>query len=170
MPSLTAPGPTPADIAMFEAATLRVPDHMSLTPFRVLHFHGDNRHQLGSIFLAAAQAEAMGDVAEKRAAELPLRAPSVFVVVTDYKSEEKVPRQEQFASAACAAYAIVQTAFVQELGAIWRTGPYAESSTVKNALQIGDNDIVGFIYVGTPTTTTPIKPAKTISVFSEPSL
>jgi len=165
MPRLIAPGPTPADLELLQAAALRVPDHMNLVPYQFFVLQGEELEKLGQVFQRAAQNENMGDQAVARAPELPLRAPLVFVLTTRYQSNDKVPRAEQFASAACAGHAVLQMAFVQGYGAVWRTGPYAESNTVKEALGVANEDIVGFIYIGTPAVATPIKPAKTETVF-----
>ena len=80
---------------------------------------------------------------------------------------QKVPRQEQYASAACAMMAMQQMAFALGLGAVWRTGVYAESDHMKEALGIAlTDDIVGFLYVGTPAVPTPIKTEKGKNGFS----
>lgn len=166
MPSLTEPAPTPVDLEIFEAAALRVPDHKHLVPFRLISFQKDEQNVLGTIFQRAAEKENMGETAVARAQELPLRAPLLIAVVTQYKLDQGIPKVEQFATAACAAHAVVQAAFVQGYGAIWRTGPYAESKEVKAQLKCSDEDIVGFIYLGTPTTNIPTKPAKQHQVLS----
>jgi hypothetical protein len=45
---------------------------------------------------------------------------------------------------------ILQAAFAQDLGAMWRTGDAAYDNTVRNAFGIESDDlIVSFIYVGT---------------------
>ncbi|RTE87270.1 MULTISPECIES: nitroreductase family protein [Gammaproteobacteria] len=164
MPMLVSPGPTPADLELFHAAALRVPDHKSLVPYRLITFQGDELKLLGDIYYEAALEEEYGDQAINRAKELPLRAPMIITVVTNYQDDQGIPRAEQFATAACAAHSIVQAAFVQGYGAIWRTGPYAESDTVKKRLGIDGEDIVGFVYLGTPKVDIPIKPSKPQSV------
>ncbi|RUO44061.1 nitroreductase [Aliidiomarina taiwanensis] len=165
MPRLVEPAPTPADLELFEAAALRVPDHMSLTPYQVIVFRGEHLVELGDLFRATAEHEELGENAIERAASLPLRAPMILMVSTRYQEHKSVPRDEQLASAACAAHAIVQMAFTQGYGAVWRTGPYAESQFLKEQLGIAEEDILGFIYVGTPAVPTPIKPAKDKKIF-----
>lgn len=168
MPRLQAPAPTPADIELMKAAALRVPDHMSLVPYEFLLFEGEARVWLGDVFRAAATQENLGEQAVTRAPQLPLRAPLVMVVVTKYQEHPSVPFKEQFASAACAAFAVEQMAFTQGYGAVWRTGPYAESDTVKDALKVSkQNDILGFLYIGTPPVDVPIKPAKDADIFRQ---
>ncbi len=167
MPRLIEPGPTPADMELFEAAALRVPDHMSLTPYQVVVFRDEKRAELGDLFRATAEYEDLGEQTVARAASLPMRSPLILMVTTQYQDHDKVPKQEQYASAACAAHAILQMAFTQGFGAVWRTGPYAESQFLKDQLGISDEDILAFIYIGTPAVPTPIKPAKDKKVFVE---
>lgn len=167
MPRLVEPAPSDEDLALLEAAALRVPDHMSLTPYQVISFQGEYRAELGDIYQAAAEYEGFSDQAIAKAASLPLRAPLVLMVATNYQDNDKVPTEEQYASAACAAHAILQMAFALGYGAIWRTGPYAQSQFVKDQLELEDNDILGFIYIGTPAMDIPIKPAKDVTVFRE---
>ncbi|MBA3989145.1 MAG: nitroreductase [Idiomarina sp.] len=167
MPRLIAPGPDAHSLALIQQAALRVPDHMALMPVRCDIVQGDSLIALGHLFEKAARTEpgfSSQDV--DRAAQLPLRAPMLIVVSTAYQAHDKVPKAEQFATAACATMAMQQACFAQGLGAIWRSGPYTHSATVKAGLGIADHDdIVGFLYVGTPAVPTPIKPAKENTIF-----
>lgn len=167
MPRLTEPAPSADDLALFEAAALRAPDHMSLVPYQVLVFSGEKRLDLGDLYRAAAEYEELGEQTIARASALPLRAPLVLLVATKYQDHDKVPKHEQYASAACAAHAIVQMAFTLGYGAIWRTGPYAESQFLKEQLGLAEEDILGFIYIGTAAVDVPVKPAKEQKIFTE---
>ncbi|MGX5914112.1 nitroreductase family protein [Aliidiomarina sp. Khilg15.8] len=167
MPRLIAPAPDKAAIEIIERAALRVPDHMNLTPYRCQLVEGDNLAALGRVFQQAAEQEAgFSDRDRERAAQLPLRAPLLIVVSTRYQSHPAVPFPEQLASAACATMAMQQACFALNYGAIWRSGAYAESATVRQALGIdAPNEIVGFLYVGTPAVPTPIKPEREQALF-----
>ncbi|RUO38385.1 nitroreductase [Aliidiomarina shirensis] len=166
MPRVVGPGPSAQQLAQLEAAALRVPDHMNLTPYTCLIYQGSELHNLSELFAATAKLEGLTEAEQARAPQLPLRAPCIIIVATEYKDEPKVPRHEQYASAACATMAMQQMAFTQGLGAVWRTGIYAESDHMKSALGISvSEDIVGFLYIGTPAVPTPIKPSKQKSVF-----
>lgn len=171
MPRLVAPGPSEQQLAQLEAAALRVPDHMNLTPYTCFIYQGSDLPTLSEIFAATAKLEGLTEAEQARAPQLPMRAPCIIVVATQYKDEPKVPRHEQYASAACATMAMQQMAFAQGLGAVWRTGVYAESEHMKAALAIAPtDDIVGFLYIGTPSVPTPIKPSKQKSVFRRHSI
>lgn len=166
MPKLIEPGPDATAIRLLEQAALRVPDHLQLTPYRCLLFQGAERAWLGDLYARAAHEEQLSARDQQRAAELPLRAPLIITCVTHYQNAPKVPLHEQYASAACATMAMQQMAFSLGYGAIWRTGPYAESATVAQGLGLAANDqIVAFLYVGTPAVPTPIKPAKQKRIF-----
>lgn len=169
MPRVVAPGPDQQQLELLEAAALRVPDHMNLTPYECTVYQGEQLQRLSEIFTAVAGLEGLSDAEQSRAAQLPLRAPCLLIVSTRYVEEPKVPRQEQYASAACAMMAMQQMAFALGLGAVWRTGVYAESDHMKEALGIAlTDDIVGFLYVGTPAVPTPIKPKKEKRIFKLP--
>lgn|SRR5690554_297452 len=161
MPRLVAPGPTPAQLDFMFAAASRAPDHMMLQPYRMIVFANEQLAQLGEIFAQAAQQRGDAETQVQRAKELPARAPLVIAVAMKYQEHEKVPRDEQFACAACATLLLQQAAFAQGLGAIWRTGWFANDEGVKQALGLTAQDaILGFLYVGTPVVDTPIKPNK----------
>lgn len=163
MPRLIEPGPSAEQFELLLKAAGRAPDHMALMPYEFIVFSGDQRLQLGQVFQRAAERKGLADGPCAQASQLPLRAPLVIVIAMKYQKHEKVPRDEQFASAACAALLMQQAAFAQDLGAIWRTGWFAEDNGVKNELGLAATDaIVGFLYVGTPAVPTPIKPDKDI--------
>ena len=92
-------------------------------------------------------------------AKIPFRAPLIITACLRYQKHDKVPRDEQFATTACALMAMQQAAFAQGLGAIWRTGWPAQSDYVREQFKCSEDDeIVGFLYIGTPAVPTPIKP------------
>lgn len=71
-----------------------------------------------------------------------------------------MPHIEQFASASCAAMAMQMAAVAQGFQGMWRTGEYAHCEIVKEGLGVSaDNEIVGFLYLGTPAQDAAPKPA-----------
>lgn len=164
MPRLIEPGPSDAQFQLMLQAAARAPDHMALMPYHFIVFKDEQRQQLGEIFQRAAVAQGQAEAQCVQASQLPLRAPMVIAVAMKYQAHDKVPRDEQFASTACATLLLQQGAFAQGLGAIWRTGWLAESDFVKAELGLKNDDaIVGFLYVGTPAVPTPIKPNKELA-------
>jgi nitroreductase len=62
-----------------------------------------------------------------------------------------VPRWEQIASASCAVMAMQMAAAAQGFNGIWRSGPWTDDETVRDAFGCREQDaIVGFLYLGTP--------------------
>ncbi|WP_105189694.1 NAD(P)H nitroreductase [Pseudoalteromonas sp. T1lg48] len=155
---LSYPGPSPHQMELIQQAALRVPDHANLAPWQFIVLEDEQREVLGRIFAQAAVAENMGERTIERAASLVDRAPMVIVCIMKYTPHDKVPRVEQIASASCATFAMQQAAFAQGLSGIWRTGAFAQSPTVKSELGLSvDDEIIGFLYLGTPTLDCPKK-------------
>ena len=137
--------------AMLESAA-RAPDHGRLLPWRLILIEGDARRGLGEVLAGAFSRRnpLAGEQALAREREKALRAPLIIVAATRCDRSAKIPIIEQILSAGCAAHSIMQAAFAQGLGAMWRTGDAAYDDAVKSALGIElDDHIVGFIYVGT---------------------
>lgn len=166
---LTEPAPNEADVATLLSAGMRAPDHGGLKPW---HFHvitGDGLQRLSELYLDAKTCEvktaALDEevINEKLAkiAKMPFRAPMIIAISTHYVQHSKVPKQEQLVAAGCCVHAMQMAAFALGYGAVWRTGDLAYHNKVKQGLAIdADNDIVGFLYIGTPTKVAAIKPAK----------
>ncbi len=163
-PRLQAPAPSGNDLDIIKQAALRAPDHAGLTPWQfIVYDNEDALKKLGEIYADAAVKE-NADVDQAvvdRAKELPLRAPLLIVCVAKVVENPKVPRVEQVISAGCGVMAMQQAAFALGYGGIWRTGSYAFNPFVKDALGISrDDEIVGFLYLGTPVLNAPEKPGK----------
>lgn len=149
-PRLTEPAPSPDELDTILKAGLRAPDHGMLRPWRFLLVAGEARAKLGQLF-----ADQMAPESEEQLNKLlnaPLRAPLVIVAVAQIQDHPKVPAVEQI----CATAAAVQnmSVAIHALGysSIWRTGAPAFHAGVKEALGFKARDeIVGFLYVGTPT-------------------
>jgi nitroreductase len=98
-----------------------------------------------------------------KVAKMPFRAPMIIVISTQYVVHNKVPEQEQLVAAGCAAQAMQMACFALGYGAMWRTGDLAYNDVVKQGLNLAtDNEVAGFLYVGTPKKEQCIKPAKSL--------
>ena len=167
-PKLQAPAPQGDAFESIMQSALKVPDHAALTPWRFVVCQQQGLHKLGEVFHRAALAENMSERDLNRARELPLRAPMVIVAISTYRAHDKVPKVEQVASTSCAVYAM-QLA-IQDLGfdSMWRTGSYAHSNEVKKQFGLTPEDeIVGFLYVGTASHQAPEKPKKSTGDYFE---
>ncbi|MBW8183762.1 NAD(P)H nitroreductase [Shewanella nanhaiensis] len=166
-PRLAEPGPSEAQLNTILDAGVRVPDHAGLTPWEFIIAQGEGLKKLGQVFADAAMSSGADEAALAKALVMPQRAPLVIVVVAKSVEHAKVPELEQHIAAGCATMAMQQAAFALGLGAIWRTGSYAFDRKVHQSLGLTQSDqIVGFLYVGTPVVKAPIKAAKKGSEFT----
>ncbi len=172
-PLLKEPMPSPTDLDTILAAGMRVPDHAGLKPW---HFHviaEGGLERLSDIYVEATEQALAVLLSENKitdqeanekiakVAKMAFRAPMIIVISTQYVDHNKVPKQEQLVAAGCAAQAMQMAAYALGFGAMWRTGDLAYDSTVKKGLGLEQgNEIAGFLYVGTPTKTSVLKPAK----------
>ena len=138
-----SPAPSPDELEQVFAAALRAPDHAGLKPWRFIVIEGEGRNRLGDLFVEATAAREPGTEASKLedVRAKPLRAPI-----------------EQVASASAAAQSMLLALQALGYGGILLTGPNAHDPHVKRGLGLKDEDeIVGFLYTGTPTGRIPEK-------------
>ncbi|MDG2145557.1 MAG: nitroreductase family protein [Porticoccaceae bacterium] len=163
--------PAPSDDLMQDifAASLRAPDHMHLRPWRFLVIRGDDRQYLADLFVKDCQEKncnadsATLEGAKKKA----YRAPLIVVGITSYKSHDKVPEIEQALATGGVLNNIGMAIYAHGFGSVWRTGGYASSSVVREGLGVSSTEeIVGYLYIGTPTNADrPIKPIEASDFF-----
>ncbi|MCL1123662.1 NAD(P)H nitroreductase [Shewanella surugensis] len=160
-PRLAAPEPTQEQLEVILNAGARVPDHAGLTPWEFIIAQGEGLDKLGNIFSQAAERKGCDEAFIEKAQNMPKRAPMVITVVAKIQQHQKVPVLEQQISAGCAVMAMQQAAFAQGLGGIWRTGALAFNSDVNQLLGLSSDDqIVGFLYLGSPVLKAPVKAIK----------
>ncbi|AQT59035.1 nitroreductase [Cellvibrio sp. PSBB023] len=154
---LQAPAPDAQQLATLIRAATRAADHGNLQPWRFLTIEGDGLEKLGQLFanVAAAKKTDISQAELDRFKSMPLRAPMIIVAIAKCHAHPKVPQIEQLIAAGAAAQNIINASFALGLGAIWRTGDMAYDDTIKQALGLISNEtldeqIVGFIYIGTP--------------------
>ena len=148
---LQAPAPEGEALERILQAGLRAPDHGGLTPWLFLLAQGEGLSRLGEQLALSAQALGESDEAVTKARQAPHRAPLVITVVARVRPHDKVPRLEQELSAGCAVMAMQMAAQAQGFGGIWRSGPLMFERSLHRALQLAEQDqIVGFLYLGTP--------------------
>ena len=153
---LDAPAPSEADLdTMFQSA-VRAPDHGRLRPWRFVVIEGDKRARLGDL-MADAMRNRDPDVSEDmlvRERAKPMRAPTIVVAAARVQKGHRIMECEQIAAAAAAAQNIMLAAHALGYGAMWKTGDPAYDSHVKTALGLeADDEIMGFLYLGTNTGT-----------------
>lgn len=153
-PRLTAPAPTLEQLAVLFKAAMRAADHGNMQPWRFLIVWGVGLVRLGELFARVATAK-NPDITQSeldRCQAMPQRAPMIIVSIAKCRTNPKVPRIEQIIAAGAATQNLLNAAFATNVGAVWRTGDMAYDPAVKEALGLVEGEeIIGFIYVGTPT-------------------
>ena len=166
---LQSPAPSDEHWRIIQQAAVRAPDHANLKPWQFIVFKSqEQREALGQLYVKAAKLadENVEQAILDKAAGLAFRAPLVVACIAKYSEHPKVPRVEQVITAGCSVMAMQQAAFVLGYGGIWRTGSYAHNPHMKDLLGLDEQDeIVGYLYLGTPVTDTVIKPQKPIDEF-----
>lgn len=165
---LNAPAPEGKVLENIIRAGLRAPDHANLTPWRFVIAQGSGLQTLSDILVKAAMADNSDEAAITKVKNAPFRAPMVITVIAKVTPHEKVPAFEQYLSAGCAVQAMQMAAVAQGYQGIWRSGHWMFHPRVRHALGLeGDDQIVGFLYLGTPGIT-PLKvPERELSNYVE---
>lgn len=163
-PHLTLPAPNENELAQILQAAMSVPDHGALMPFQITVVKESARAKLANIFVASAKANGADEGKVAKTEKMPFRAPMMLIVSTKYQKHPKVPVSEQLITAGCAVYSMQMACLALGYNAMWRTGDMAFCDKVKSSLAIELNeDIVGFLYVGSEAKTLPAKPRKAFS-------
>lgn len=171
VPRLVDPAPSEDELLEVFKAAARAPDHGKLQPWRFLVIQDDGLESLSEVFLDAL-AKSSPDVSPsivEKTKNMPFRAPMLIVAIAKCQDHPKVPKQEQILACGAATQNILNALFALNYGAVWRTGELAYDNHVKQALGlVGLEEIIGFIYVGTPAQGVPAAPQIDVnSIFSE---
>ncbi len=147
--------PAPDGHALYEVfkAAVRAADHGMLQPRRFLVISGVGLQQLSHVFVTAATKAnpAISPAVLEKCKNMPNRAPMIIVAIAKCQPNLKIPRQEQVIACGAAVQNMLNALFALGYGAIWRTGEMTQDTHVKNELGlVEDEEIIGFIYVGTP--------------------
>ena len=152
-PRLEAPAPPVDALEKVFQTALRAPDHMLLRPWRYLVVEGGARAQLGELLCEAALKDSPTMTVAKcdKYRSMPLRAPMILVGIAETQVHKKVPVGEQVVSCGVGMGYMLLALQSIGYGGIWRTGPMATHSLVKQGLGVQTHEtIVGFLYIGTP--------------------
>ncbi len=154
---LVAPGPAGRDLERILEAAAAAPDHGELRPWKLIILEGREKEAFGEVLADAylfrcesvGAAPTEGQLTKERT-KLG-RAPVVLVVAAVHRHSDRIPWEEQLASAAAAAQNALVAATALGYGSMWRTGDAASDIHVKESLGLSPHDaIVGFLYLGTP--------------------
>lgn len=165
---LSEPAPEGKALENIIRAGLRAPDHAGLTPWRFIIAQGEGLGKLSEILLKAAQAEQSDQAVIDKVKNAPFRAPMVITVIAKVTEHDKVPAFEQHLSAGCAVQAMQMAAVAQGFQGFWRSGEWMFHQKVRNAFAVeGEDQIVGFLYLGTAGCTPMKVPDRDLSKFVE---
>ena len=168
---LVEPTPDKSQLAEVFKAASRAADHGKLRPWRFLTIQGDGLNNLSDLLVAAlikSNPQVSPSVIEKTK-NMPFRAPMIIVAIAKCQEHPSIPKLEQLLACGAATQNILNALFAVKFGAVWRTGDLAYNDHVKQALGLQAlEEIVGFIYVGTPAQDIPAPPQVDVeNIFSE---
>ncbi|XOC93317.1 nitroreductase [Burkholderia sp. 22PA0106] len=155
---LAEPGPSERELdAIFDAA-LRAPDHGNLKPWRFVLIRGEARRALGDVLVRLADAREPGAPAGANAhrANKPLAAPVLIAIAAALVPHRKVPETEQLLAVGAAAMNLLNAIHQLGYGGFWSSGVDSREPVLHDALGFAPNEqLLGFIYVGTPAADAP---------------
>ncbi len=158
---LSEPAPAGEVLENIKKAALRAADHGMLRPWKFVVIEGEGLTRFGELLVRATEADSgpLSDREKEKIAARPRRAPMIITVISSPRDNPKIPVVEQLLSAGAAAQNMINAAFAQGVGAMWRTGGFAYHPQVMRELGLTEGEtIVGFLYLGTMKTTPPLPP------------
>ena len=161
MAFLQAPGPDDQQLEQMLTIATRVPDHGKIAPWRLVVIAGENRAKAGNALaeIAARNRPGLDEVGLEIERQQFLPAPLTIGVISSPKPHPKVPQFEQLLSAGNVAFNLVHAAYALGFAASWITRWYAFDAEAARMLGAGEGErFVGFIHIGTPTTTIEDRP------------
>ena len=166
LPFLQEPGPSPSELEELLKIGLRVPDHGKLAPWRLVLYSGDARAEIGERLASICVAETpdLSEEAREKERNQFLPAPLTIGVISCPKDHPKIPKIEQLLSAGAVAFNLVHAANALGFGAHWVTRWFAYHAEAAEMLGAGpDEQFVGFVHIGTPTSRLEDRPRPDIS-------
>ena len=152
-PKLSEPAPAADELEKVLQCGMSAPDHARLKPWRFVVITGSAREKLGDVFAQIKQ-DQLGELTEAQLDKFrlaPLRAPMIIVAIASVREHPKVPALEQIMAVSCAVQNMQLALTSLGYGAMWRTGDLAFNPSVAEYFDMATGDqIVGFLYVGTP--------------------
>ncbi|MFE8069597.1 nitroreductase [Marinobacteraceae bacterium S3BR75-40.1] len=153
-PRLEAPAPDRETLREVLACAFKAPDHALLRPWRYLVIEGEGLERMGKFWAECLQEEnpECSEADRRKALGQPLRAPMIIVGITSPKAHPKVPPIEQHISTGVGLGYMLLALEERGFAGIWRTGDMAYHQGFKKRLGLQEEEqIAGFLYVGTPT-------------------
>ena len=152
IPRLQEPAPSAEELDSLFAASLRVPDHLQLRPWRFLQIRDEGLNALGQLFADAEKHNKpeASDEALLQKASKALRAPLIIIGICSHQAHDKVPELEQQISTGCVLHNLGLGLRSMGYASVWRTGGFAFDPFIMKGLGLTENEsIAGYLYVGT---------------------
>ncbi|WP_316675625.1 nitroreductase family protein [uncultured Tolumonas sp.] len=149
---LALPAPDEKQLNIILRAAMRAPDFQYMRPFRFLVAKGDGLIRLGELFAQSAKVMNKPEQVIERVRKMPLRAPVVITVVATPAVNKHVSAFDQILCASSSVLMMQMAAQSLGFNGIWRSGWLMQSRELHQLFELQDTDqIVGFLYLGTPT-------------------
>lgn len=149
---LTLPAPDEKQLNIILRAAMRAPDFQYMRPFRFFVAQGAGLIRLGELFAQAAKLMNKPEQVIERVRKMPLRAPVVITVVATPTANKHVSAFDQILCASSSVLMMQMAAQSLGFNGIWRSGRLMQSRELHQLFELQDTDqIVGFLYLGTPT-------------------
>lgn len=158
------PAPNKAQLEKIFQATLNIPDHGRLQPYRFVVIQEEKlplfEHQLKQ----AGEEKNLGEKSFQKAERICRNTPMMIVVIANFRPDlDKVPQWEQFACASCATYAIQLASNALGFHNVWISGQWLESNRLRQYLNCLPNEkIIALLPIGTAKTISIPKPRKKV--------
>lgn len=149
---LDAPGPSESELEQILQSAVYAPDHGRLRPWRFVVIPTEQRARFGDVMAESMRRRMPESSAEllQRERDKAMRAPMIVVVAAHVQKGHRIPEIEQLSAVAAAAQTIMLAAPAKGYGAMWKTGEPAYDPQVRQVLGLEpDDEIIGFIYLGT---------------------
>ena len=152
------PAPTDAELEQILRAATRVSDHGNLNPWRIDVFRKPAQERLVATLLniwTRKNPDADETLTAKKTGFVRA-APLLIMVSSRLNTISTVPRYEQILSGGAVCQNLIIAASALGYGTCWLTPWAASDADVKAHLNVkAEDDILGFISLGTPTITPP---------------
>ncbi len=149
---MIAPGPDADQLAAILGIAARTPDHGKLSPWRFVVVPTARRAAFAALLQDAYRADkpAPGRLEVEAIEQFAHQAPTLVVLLSTPNHASHIPLWEQQLSAGAVAMNLLHAATVHGFVASWLTGWATYSDRVRDAFGGEGDQIVGFIFIGTP--------------------
>lgn len=149
---MVAPGPNDAQLRSITETALRTPDHGKLAPWRFIIIADSQRDALANV-MADAFRKGHPDFRDgqiEAASSISHLAPALVMMIYSPRESVNIPKQEQLLSAGAAGMNLIHAAHSHGYVASWITGWACYDEHMRSAFCTGDEQIIGFFFMGSP--------------------